>query len=151
MTNKEHISIELIEGNSSESLAKVAALFQESMGYKFSDHLEKILENKNNILFVFAYIDKYIAGYKVGFETKSKYFESYNGLVSNEHRRKGLASKMMEAQHDWCKKSEFKIIDTIVAKDNKAMIIANLKGGFEINGTIWDRDSVFKILMQKIL
>ncbi len=113
--------------------------------------LEDHLKHQKKILCCFAYDGEVMVGDKIGYQSRPKYFESWIGAISTEHRRKGLATKLMIAQHDWCAAHGFKIIDTIASSDNRPMLIANLKAGFNISGTFWDRQQNFKTLLQKNL
>ncbi len=128
-----------------ERLCKLASDETEFSIAFFEDHLK----HQKKILCCFAYDGEVMVGYKIGYQSRPKYFESWIGAISTEHRRKGLATKLMIAQHDWCAAHGFKIIDTIASSDNRPMLIANLKAGFNISGTFWDRQQNFKTLLQK--
>jgi GNAT superfamily N-acetyltransferase len=109
------------------------------------------LRPKEIILCCFAWSGKQLVGYKIGYEQRPGYFESWIGGVLPEYRRKGIATALLNAQHQWCKEAGYRFIDTQTAGDNHAMLIANLKAGFEICGTYWDRKQVMKVILQKRL
>ena len=90
-------------------------------------------------------------GYKIGFKNKPGYFESWIGGVDPNYRRKGVASALIKAQHDCCRDAGFMIVSTINEGNNRAMLIANLRSGFEICGTFLDRRSILKVMLQKFL
>ena len=138
--------IRIVEGYPEAEIAELMWLYQLNLEF-----LEIGLKTRNKILSCFAYIGTEMVGYKIGYQDRIGYFESWIGAVTEEHRRKGIAKALMDAQHKWCTDEGFKIVSTITAADNPPMIITNLKSGFEICGTFFDRQKILKVIFQKIL
>jgi hypothetical protein len=57
----------------------------------------------------------------------------------------------MNTQHIWCEENDYRIITTITAASNKAMLILNLKAGFMVSGTLLDRGENHQVLLQKVI
>ena len=140
----------LVEGYPAEQLGDIARL---AAGIDRFDlpTFEQQLRHRDGILNCLAYVDGVLVGYKIGFRERPGYFESWVGAVAPEHRGKGIATALMKAQHEWCAKSGFAIVSTVTTGDNRAMLIANLKAGFEVCGTFWDRHKILKVILQKSL
>lgn len=113
--------------------------------------LEERLKHQKRILCCYAYEGNNIVAYKIGYQPRPKYFESWIGAVAENHRRQGLATKLMNIQHEWCENQGFKIITTVTSANNRAMLIVNLQAGFNISGTLLDRMENYQVHLQKHL
>jgi len=140
----------LVEGYPAGQLGDIARLAASIDRFDLPA-FEQQLRHREVVLNCFAYVDGELVGYKIGFGDRPGYFESWVGAVAQEHRCKGLATALMAAQHEWCAKAGFAIVSTVTTGDNRAMLIANLKAGFEICGTFWDRRKILKVILQKSL
>ena len=86
----------------------------------------------------------------MAFEEEPKTLNSWMGGVAPEHRRKGIALQLMEAQHQWAKEKGYRRIITKSTNHFNPMIILNLKSGFKIIGTE-QKNGRTKVVMEKIL
>lgn len=109
------------------------------------------LNRQHQVLSCLAYDSERLVGYKIGYQIQDGYFESWNGGVIPEYRRRGIASELIRRQHQWCLYHGFSYINTMTSGDNQAMLICNLKAGFRIVGTYHDRNQVLKVILQKHL
>ena len=75
-----------------------------------------------------------LIGYKAGYASAFDRYYSWLGAVHPDHTRKGIARRLMQAQHDWLTASRFTLLETQVAKVNNAMLVLNLSSGFQISG-----------------
>ena len=91
-----------------------------------------------------------IVGFKIGYGISPTRYYSWLGGVDPEHRRPGIARRMMEAQHAWVQESRYQSIETNLIQDNSAMLALNLQGGFRGNG-FHTRDEILRINMTKQL
>ncbi|MBO6558871.1 MAG: GNAT family N-acetyltransferase [Pseudomonadales bacterium] len=126
-----------------ESLARTAGMFD---GYD----LASSMNGRDIVLSCLAYCEEDLVGFKLGFGERVGYFQSWMGMVAPTHRRKGLAQELTEAQHSWCLDNGFHTITAVTTGDNHAMLITNIRAGFNITGTYLDRD-VLKVVLQKNL
>ncbi len=115
------------------------------------DALVSHLKHQHNILSCLAYGGNQLVGYKIGYQIRQYYFESWIGGVILTHRRQGIAGRLIEQQHQWCIAHGFHYINTLTEGNNHAMLITNLKAGFGIIGTMHDRNQVLKVILQKHL
>lgn len=137
---------------SEEALKLLAAINQEIFGFgETAEHLSSLFKNRQKILICFAFDAEHVIGFKVGFQEKSQYFESWRGGVLPQYRGKCIASVLLRRQHEWCATQKFKFIITTTNNQNIPMLIVNLRGGFEIVGTFLNHRKIMKVMLQKIL
>jgi GNAT superfamily N-acetyltransferase len=98
-----------------------------------------------------AFDDGTPVGFKMGFEERPTYFESWRGGVVETAQRKGIAEQLLRHQHAWCEQKGFRIITTICSNDNTEMLILNLRHGLRITGSFLDRRETVKVILQKHL
>jgi len=150
MTKIEYKNIEGFP--SDEVLTKLAALNQEIFSFgETAEHLSQALKERHKLLLCLALHEDQLVGFKLGFQERSYYFESWRGGVLPEYRGNGIAQALLQRQHAWCKEQGFRIVTTIAHNQNTPMLIVNLRGGFEIVGTFLDRRKMVKVMLQKWL
>ena len=79
-------------------------------------------------------------GFKLGYRRGRTLFYSWPGGVHPEARRRGIAQRLMKAQHDWARAQGYASVETRTRASNNPMIILNLKSGFRIVGFEVDRN-----------
>jgi predicted GNAT superfamily acetyltransferase len=127
----------------------VARLCVELHGAGDARELAEALAGRKNIYLQIARLDGAAVGFKLGYQERPKYFESWRGGVIATARGRGIARAMMQAQHEWCASEGFKIIQTVCQAENQAMISLNLSMGFMVVGSYLDRGEVLKVILQK--
>jgi ribosomal protein S18 acetylase RimI-like enzyme len=75
-----------------------------------------------------------VVGFKAGYAMSESRYYSWLGGVHPDWQRRGIASRLMELQHDLIGKRGFEYIETATDESNAAMTRANLKHGFAICG-----------------
>jgi len=75
--------------------------------FKDSDTLISKAKNKPKIVFSVGLEEGEVAGYKIGYELDSDRFYSWLGGVDENHRNKGIASKLMRRQHLYLKEKGY--------------------------------------------
>jgi GNAT superfamily N-acetyltransferase len=110
---------------------------------------ERRLKHQYRILVCFCLDEDNLVAYKIGYESRPKYFESWMGAVEPVHRRNGIARQLLTLQHQWCIDNDYRFITTISDASNRAMLILNLQEGFIISGTLNDRGENHQVLLQK--
>ncbi|MFD3445870.1 GNAT family N-acetyltransferase [Microbacteriaceae bacterium 4G12] len=109
------------------------------------------IQVKTNFLLLLAIDHHTVVGYKIGYRKKQHCFYSWLGAVHPNYRGKGIASHLMEMQHDWCVKHHYQVIQTKTKNKWRNMLILNLKHGFDIIGTYTDEKGEPKIILEKRL
>ena len=83
---------------------------------------------------VARFTDGSLAGFKLGYRRGASLFYSWLGGVHPQGRRQGVAAELMRRQHDWAITQGYQEIETRTRSANSAMLILNLKSGFQIRG-----------------
>ncbi len=98
-----------------------------------------------------AVVENQVVGFKLGYELSSRKFYSWLGGVHPEFRGLGIASSLMKAQHDWCLQQGYQKIQTKTQNRFRAMLLLNIKQGFDIIGTQDSDEGGMKIILEKSL
>lgn len=146
------ITFEEIEGKpDSQILEKIAEFYQSIFAVADSEKLYKRIDSAENLFTVLAFYDGEIVGFKLGYQIDSRKFYSWLGGVKSEFRKHGIAQELMNRQHDWCRKKDFKIVQTKTKNSFKPMLILNIKNGFDIIELQRNDSNEIKIVLEKKL
>ncbi|MCH7324032.1 GNAT family N-acetyltransferase [Solibacillus sp. MA9] len=137
---------QLIPINYLASFQEVHKAVFESDEFKF----EK-LQHKQNLLAILAMDGSRVAGFKLGYEHPDGVFYSWLGGVHPNYQKQGIAATCMEMQHSWCKQQGYTRVRTYGRNEKKAMLIVNIKAGFDIVKTFVDDKGRQKIVFEKEL
>jgi predicted GNAT superfamily acetyltransferase len=144
------ISILQIEGTPEPQILRgILSLYRSVFGNEKTEKVEKRYAAMPQLHTILALFDNQIVGFKTGYALDEKTFYSWLGCVDNQFSGQGIAVKLMQIQHEWCKKKEFSIIQTKTMNRWRNMLILNLKTGFEIVETYRDEHGVLKIILEK--
>jgi GNAT superfamily N-acetyltransferase len=111
--------------------------------------LQDALTGRKSIHTCFAFEGDTPVAFKLGYMPRPHYFESWRGGVILAARRRGIADELQRRQHAWCKKQGFRILTTTTGNQNAPMLILNLRYGYVIVGTFYDREDHLKVILQK--
>jgi GNAT superfamily N-acetyltransferase len=89
--------------------------------------------------------------FKLGYELDEHTFYSWLGGVLPAYRGLGIASDLMEAQHQWCRERGYRTIQTKTQNRWKNQLLLNIKSGFEITGYHASDEAGPKIMLEKKL
>lgn len=89
-------------------------------------------------------------GFKLGYERKPGHFYSWLGGVLPNYRKAGIASALMQQQHDWCRANGYQTVRTQTYNQWRNMLILNLRHGFEVVGTIQGKHGLMIILEKSL-
>ena len=142
--------IRLVEGFPEDALSSLGPLAAKTGSWNEAQ-VRRQLSSRHSVLSCLAFVGDELVGYKIGYEERPFYFESWIGAVAPEHRRQGIARDLMEAQHQWCREHGYRIVSTVTEGGNAPMLIANLRAGFEVCGTFFDRGKILKVILQRRL
>lgn len=98
-----------------------------------------------------ASVEGELVGYKVGYEHDPSTFYSWVGGVRPEWRGLGIASDLMDRQHAGCRSRGYTKVRTKTQNRYRAMLMLNLKQGFDVIGTQTSSGGDLKILLEKNL
>ena len=116
-----------------------------------SNDLVYKMESKKNLLINVAIKDTHVVGYKIGYELNHDKFYSWLGGVDKDFRKYGVASKLMDIQHQYLKENGYKIVQTKTMNKWKNMLILNIKKGFDVISTYTDEKGEIKVILEKSL
>ena len=83
-----------------------------------------------------AFVGEELVGCKLGYERKPGHYYSWLGGVHPDYRGQGIAAELMRRQHAWCREQGYQRIRTQTYNRWRAMLLLNLRHGFDIIGTV---------------
>lgn len=116
-----------------------------------SEDLVSKMKSKPQLLVQAAMDGEKVIGYKMGYPLDKDTFYSWLGGVDPEYRGKGLASMLMEKQHEYLKEMGYKLVRTKTMNKWRGMLILNIKHGFDVIETYTDEKGLHKIVLEKRL
>ena len=72
--------------------------------------------------------------FKLAYRTSKSRYLSWLGGVDEGYRRLGIASRLMDLQHDHLRSIGVEAVETRTRSNNRPMLILNLRAGFDIVG-----------------
>ena len=143
-------TLETLVGPLSDAvLAELATVNQALFGFgETAEHLGQFLGQQRRVHLVLVRHGGEPVAFKVGFQSEPGTFSSWRGGVLPSARRQGVARRMLEVQHAWCREERFAFVQTQTSADNQPMLILNLQSGFRIVGTRINRAGVLKVELE---
>lgn len=90
-------------------------------------------------------------GFKIGYELDHHTFYSWLSGVDSEYRNRGIASRLMAEQHQYLRENGYQIVRMKTMNRWRAMLLLNIKSGFNIIDTCIDEKGLHKIILEKSL
>lgn len=109
------------------------------------------LENMPDVTVFVEERDSRLIGYKAGYAMTDTRYYSWLGGVDPAFRRQGIARRLMHRQHEWLGRSRFRLIETHVAQDNKAMVRLNLDSGLDITGFFLKDGKPYYVMQKEVV
>jgi GNAT superfamily N-acetyltransferase len=135
----------------SKHIEIIAPIIEKSFGQWDSKWFHSTFDQHDKFHLVIASVEDKSVGFKLGYEIDSQCFYSWLGGVVPEFRGLGIASDLMIAQHEWCRKHGYKKIQTKTQNRFRDMFIMNLKNGFEVISCHDSNEGGLKIVLEKKL
>ncbi len=88
-------------------------------------------------------------GFKLGYSPEPGVFYSWLGGVLPGRRGTGIGQLLLDRQHAWCRQQGYHTIRTKTLNRWKAMLLLNLRSGFDITSTYTDSAGTLKIVLEK--
>lgn len=145
------LQIKTVTEISDEHIKTVAGLVRECLGEWDSESFHSVFHNHPKRLLQLAYVENAPVGFKLGYELDKWTFYSWLGGVISSHRGLGIASDLMQAQHQWCKEQGYQSVQTKTQNKWKGQLLLNIKSGFEITGYSSSIEGSPKIMLEKKL
>jgi predicted GNAT family acetyltransferase len=109
------------------------------------------MESKPQLLVITAMNGTKVIGYKIGYELDNNKFYSWLGGVDTKYRKHGIASELMEKQHQYIKENGYSVVQTKTMNKWRSMLVLNIKNGFDVIDTYTDEKGLHKIILEKKL
>ncbi len=90
-------------------------------------------------------------GFKLGYGREPNILYSWLGGVVPAMRRQGVADALMERQHAHAREAGYRVVETRSRAVNSAMIIINLRHGFQVAGFEIDPRGIAVVIQRKTL
>ena len=129
------IRIEPFTTLSEKEIATIAPLIEKVLGEWDPKWFHASVNNRKNYHLAVAWADDKPIGFKLGYELEPTCFYSFLGAVLPDYQGYGVATLLMQSQHQWAQDQGYQRIQTSTQNRYKAMLALNLKMGFEIIGT----------------
>jgi len=91
-----------------------------------------------------------IVGFKMGYAVGRQRYHSWLGGVRSDRRRQGIASRLMDGQHEWLRAQGYTSVETSAVPANAAMLMLNLRAGFRVIGS-YSRGDYLRVTLAKDL
>ena len=109
------------------------------------------IEEHPKLLSVLTYSKNLLIGFKVGYPYDNETFYSWIGGVLPNHQQQGVGAHMAKIQEDFARNNGYKKLRTKSMNTYKAMMILNLKNGFDITSVYTNTKNQTKIVFEKQL
>ena len=116
-----------------------------------SNDLINKMASKPHLLIITAMSGTKLIGFKIGYALDEKKFYSWLGGVSINYRKFGVASALMEKQHQYLKELGYSVVQTKTMNKWRNMLVLNIKNGFDVIETYTDEKGLHKIILEKNL
>lgn len=113
------------------------------------ESIQKEMLWRNNYVIMLAFDKEKVVGYKIGYEERKERFYSWLGGVYPEYRGKGIATRLLRMQHEWCKEQGYAVVRTQTKNRWREMLLLNIREGFDVVGTYTDDRGEPKIILEK--
>lgn len=131
-------------------LIDIGQLHARIFGYfNLAEAKRKLELNETPLILVSFDNQDHLVGFKIGYKQSDEVFFSWLGGVDEKYRRLGIASTLMQIQHEWCKRNNFRIIETHTTLERESMLQLDLKFGFKETARFIDERGHEKIILQK--
>lgn len=139
-----------VEGIPSKELLQEILVVYKSIfnDYKL-DFFKERINKKEDVLIVLCYHQKQLIAFKIGYQYNDTTFYSWVGGVLQESRRKGIAKKLAQIQEQKVKEKGYQKLRTKSMNKFKAMMILNLKNGFDIAKVYTNEVGQTKVIFEK--
>jgi GNAT superfamily N-acetyltransferase len=132
--------------------AQLFTLFEAIFATTVSQEMHERLAHNQDVFLQIAFDTAGKAvGFKVGYREDPITFYSWLGGVLPEYRGHGIAARLMDEQHTWCRAHSYQYVRTKTLNQWRGMLLLNIKTGFDIIGTQTGRNGVVKIVLEKKL
>jgi predicted GNAT superfamily acetyltransferase len=136
------------DGNTYQELAILYTTLFKDADLEF---FKQRINGQLKALYVLAYNDNKLIGFKIGYPYNDDTFYSWVGGVHPKYRKQGIARQLAKLQEDYVKNNGFVKLRTKSMNPFKPMMILNLKNGYNITNIYTNTKGQTKIVFEKQL
>lgn len=116
-------------------------------------HNNVTIPDIKELLTIVALDGEEVIGYKIGYPLMENQntFYSWLGGVDPHYRKQGIASILMDMQHQHLRQAGYRKVQTKTMNRWRNMLLLNIQYGFDIVDTFTDARGSFKIVLEKDL
>ncbi|MCL9662636.1 GNAT family N-acetyltransferase [Paenibacillus hunanensis] len=116
-------------------------------------HNNVTIQDMDQLLTIVALDGDQVVGYKIGYPLMEDEhtFYSWLGGVNPAYRQQGIASRLMDEQHEHLREQGYRKVQTKTMNRWRNMLLLNIQYGFDIVDTFTDARGMFKIVLEKEL
>ncbi|MET3727166.1 GNAT superfamily N-acetyltransferase [Fictibacillus halophilus] len=133
-----------------ETLKRILQLHEVIFGSSNADLLVN-MKLKHRLTIFTAIHHKKVVGYKMGYEIDRSTYYSWLGGVDPAYRVQGIASKLLNKQHEYLKAKGYSVVRTKTMNKWRGMLLLNIKNGFDVMETYTNKEGLHKIVLEKNL
>lgn len=132
-------------------LEEVFTLLSNVFTIPIDEEYFKSIYTRKNILICLCYSEQEILGCKIGYEVHETMYYSWLGATSSSYRNMGIASTLMDMQHNWCREKGYTSIRTKTLDSNVQM--KSLNHSYNFSKISFEQSDLYgkKILSEKSL
>jgi GNAT superfamily N-acetyltransferase len=119
--------------------------------HRFATSFDQEIEGRQDVLALIAHLEGNPVGYKVGYRYKPGRYYSWTGGVLPDYRRSGVARRMQQWQHAWCRSRGYKNVQFNSFNKFKPMLLFGLSTGFLPIGIDYRAEKEISIKFEKDL
>lgn len=143
--------LELTDDIDEPTARQIQELFFHAFGEETSPEFFERVNQKRDLSVILAYEEEKLVGFKIGYTRYRGIFFSWLGAVAQEHRRKGVARKLLQHQHNYCSSKGYTEIQTEAYGTNSGMLLLNLQEGFSIYGSKLGHNAEISVMLRKVI
>jgi GNAT superfamily N-acetyltransferase len=120
-------------------------------GHRFAASFDEEIAGRQDVLALIAHLEGNPVGYKLGYRYKPGRYQSWTGGVLPDYRRSGIAKRMQQWQHAWCRSRGYRYVQFNSFNKFKEMLLFGLSSGFVPIGVDLRPENELSIKFQKDL
>lgn len=135
----------------SELLKRIHPVYAACFGTAPPEDFVSRVEERVGSMLQLALVDSVVVGYKLGYRRNPEVFYSWLGGVLPPYRRRGIARELLRRQHAWCQSQGYRRVRTDTTNAFRAMLLLNVRAGFDVIGTFHDTEHGLTIMLERAL
>ena len=134
-----------------DTFNKILNLYSEIFDDADPEFFETRFNQQPDLVSVLAYNGSHLVGFKIGYRYSSSTFYSWIGGVKHPFRNHGIATTLAIKQEEMAKWKKYAKLRTKSMNQYKAMLLLNIKRGFQITQVYTNQSGQTKIVFEKKL